>query len=141
VSRILFALENLVFEKKLIGNVEFCGKISKNEDLIATLKQSHVFVLGSTVEGFGMVIIEAMASGIPFIAADIPAIREITDGGSGGFLVTPCSPPEIAEDIKKLISYPELYAEKQEEGVRLVKRYDWANICRTLDDVIKELIK
>jgi glycosyltransferase involved in cell wall biosynthesis len=133
-------LEKLVIDNHLMENVKFCGKISKNEDLIAALKQSHIFVLASTVEGFGMVIIEAMASGIPFIAADIPAVREITDGGLGGFLVTPCSPQKIAEEIRKLITNPELYAKKQEEGAGLVKRYNWENICQALDYVIKDLI-
>jgi glycosyltransferase involved in cell wall biosynthesis len=134
-------LEKLVVDNNLINNVEFCGKIGKDEDLIATLKRSHIFILGSTVEGFGMVIIEAMASGIPFIASDIPAVNEITDGGLGGFLVTPCSPQEIAEGIRKLMKNPELYAEKMEEGARLVKRYDWDYICCTLDDVIKDLLR
>jgi glycosyltransferase involved in cell wall biosynthesis len=134
-------LEQLVKKENLIENVEFCGRISGTDELVSVLKQSHIFVLGSTVEGFGMVIIEAMASGIPFIAADIPAIREITNGGQGGFLVPPASPDKIAEKMKMLLMNPEQYIEKTREGAGIVKQYDWNNIAKSLNEVVKELIK
>jgi glycosyltransferase involved in cell wall biosynthesis len=133
-------LEKLVLENNLRENVKFYGKIKRNEDLILLLKQSHIFVLGSTVEGFGMVIVEAMASGIPYIAADIPAVREITDGGVGGFLVPSNSPEEISKCIQAINTDPRLYAKLQEDGAMLVRRYDWKNICRSLNGIINELI-
>ena len=58
------------------NNVELIGRISE-EDKINLLAKSHIHVLPSAVEGFGLVTIEALAAGTPVVNADIPINREI----------------------------------------------------------------
>ena len=84
-------LKNLV--NKLNGNkkVKFLG--SRN-DVLRILSNTDIFAFSTTVkEGFGIVLIEALSMGIPIIASDVPACREVLMDGKGGLLISP-------EDIK-----------------------------------------
>ena len=85
-------------------DVTFLGKFAKNDDVIRTLKMSHIFALPSIVEGFGMVVLEAMAAGTPYVASDIPPIREVTNGGIGGLLFKPTDYHELASKLRTLLN-------------------------------------
>jgi glycosyltransferase involved in cell wall biosynthesis len=50
-----------------------------------------------------MVLLEAMASGVPIVATDIPPRREVLDGGRCGMLAPPRDPPALAEAIRNLL--------------------------------------
>jgi len=89
-------LKKLVNKLNLRANVEFLGFIENHDDVIRQLKASDVFALPSIVEGFGMVVIEAMAAGIPYVASDIPPIREVTSKGIGGLLFEPTNCEDLA---------------------------------------------
>jgi glycosyltransferase involved in cell wall biosynthesis len=62
------------------------GAISDPKTALATL---HVLVLPSEAEGFGLVLIEAMAAGVPVVAADAPGIRDVVRHQETGLLVDP----------------------------------------------------
>jgi len=79
-------LEELVTELGLSQLVKFVGSLEKHRDVLAYMKGADVFCLPSSVEGFGIVTLEAMACGTPYISSDIPPTREITNGGEGGIL-------------------------------------------------------
>jgi glycosyltransferase involved in cell wall biosynthesis len=54
-------------------------------------------------EGFGMVVVEAMAAGVPVIASDVPACREVLDGGRCGLLVPVGDAPALADAIRPVL--------------------------------------
>ncbi|MBI2010412.1 MAG: glycosyltransferase family 4 protein [Candidatus Chisholmbacteria bacterium] len=93
--------------------------------LIALLKASHILCSPSIIEGFGLVTIEATASGVPFVNAATPINREVTAGGLGGLLFEPKNPKDLAQKIITLLSDKNLYLLKQREGKTLVKKYSW----------------
>ncbi|GIW76585.1 MAG: glycosyl transferase [Phycisphaerae bacterium] len=66
------------------------------------LQQIDVLVLPSTAEGFGLVLIEAMAAGVPVVATDVPGIRDVVRDQETGLLVPPRSPKAISEAIQRL---------------------------------------
>ncbi|MGD0954380.1 MAG: glycosyltransferase family 4 protein, partial [Methanotrichaceae archaeon] len=96
-------LKNLVRDLKLERNVSFLGFVEDRRNIIRIMKASHAFVLCSTVEGFGMVIIEAMASGTPYVASNIAPIREITGNGIGGLLYMPTDYQDLALKLKMVL--------------------------------------
>lgn len=58
---------------------------------------ADVFVLSSRIEGFGVVLLEAMAAGLPVIATNIPGVDEVVTNGLSGCLVPPGEPDRLAE--------------------------------------------
>lgn len=67
-----------------------------------------IYVSASLLEGFGLTILEAMASGKPVVAVKCGAIPEFVKHGSNGFLVAPNDPNAIAEALKVLIANQKL---------------------------------
>jgi len=85
----------------LSNNVTFIGFINDPERLI---QQASIFLLSSDFEGFGNVIVEAMASGVPVISTDCSyGPSEIIDDGIDGMLVPVKSPQKMAEKIIELL--------------------------------------
>ena len=80
-------------------NILFPGFV---ENIRGFLKSIDVFLLSSLWEGFGYVLIEAMASKTPFIGTNIGGIPELITPGETGFLVSPDSPEEIANAVQQL---------------------------------------
>lgn len=87
----------------LKNKVNFLGNVGK-EELKSFFLNSSVFVFPSLWEGYGMVIAEAMAYGLPVIASKIPAIQELITDNVNGLLVDVKSPEQIAEKINLLAS-------------------------------------
>ena len=59
-------------------------------------------------EGFGIALAEAMAAGVPIVATDVGACREVLEGGRCGLLVEPNSPQALADGIRQALADPEL---------------------------------
>jgi len=120
-------LRQLVQDLGLSRNVEFLGKVATTEEIVRLLKRSHVFALPSIVEGFGLVVVEAMAAGTPWVASDLLPIREATGGGLGGRLFRPLDLDDLVRALDETL----------EQGVApdprieaLVEHYDWSNLAR-----------
>lgn len=134
-------LKIIVNELGLQNNVEFLGKIKEDKDLIKIMKRSHIFALTSVTEGFGMVIVEAMAAGIPYVAYDIPAIREVTDDSKGGYLLQPKNYIDLASKIDMLLSDTELRDQVTASNLNSIKKYDWPYLSSSLEGIYKNCLK
>lgn len=77
------------------------------------------------VEGFGLVLIEAMAVGIPVIGTNTGGIKDIISNGKNGFLVEEKNSLMIAEKVNELLSDPYTYHEMSQNAQNTVKKYDW----------------
>lgn len=66
-----------------------------------------VFAFSTTPdEGLGIALIEAMAAGVPVVASDVPACREVLDEGTLGVLVAPGDPADLADGIRAILDHP-----------------------------------
>lgn len=122
-------LRDLVRKMDLQKHVEFMGFVEHHDDVKRILSASDVFALPSTVEGFGIVVIEALASGTPYVASDIPPIREITEGGKGGRLFRPNNVAELAEGLIELLGDKGRCRETLQGIEEHIRRYDWATLA------------
>lgn len=93
------ALIQLCESLSISGQVDFVGRISNSEKFIA---ESDIFVLPSLYEGFGMVLLEAAAAGIPVIAARNTAMAEVVVDGVSGLLFTTSDHQDLADKIATL---------------------------------------
>lgn len=89
-------LRALARDANVEKQVIFTGYVQR-EDLPDYYRLADIFVMPSTGEGFGIVFLEALASGRPVIAANADASPEALDGGRLGWLVDPGRPDQIAE--------------------------------------------
>lgn len=95
------------------------------------MAQADLFVLSSIYEGFGNVIVEAMACGIPVVATDCPyGPREIIDSGVNGLLVKPQDPRALAEGMIKVLKDPQLQAKFSQQGKIRARDFDSVKIAK-----------
>jgi glycosyltransferase involved in cell wall biosynthesis len=90
-------------ELGLEGSVRFLGHREDVPDLLAA---ADLFVFPSLYEGMGGAVIEAMALGLPVVASDIPAMREVLEPGENALLVTPSDPAALADGVERLLADP-----------------------------------
>lgn len=93
-------LEDLASEMGVQENVLFTGFVSE-EELPEYYRAADVFVFPSWLEGFGMVLIEAMASGLPVVSTNATAIPEVV--GEAGILVPPRDSSALVEAVAELL--------------------------------------
>ncbi|WP_411875731.1 glycosyltransferase family 4 protein [Vulcanococcus limneticus] len=106
-------LEALALELGLDPAQVFLGRRS---DIPELLGQADLLAFSTTpAEGFGIVLIEAMAAGLPVIASDVPACREVLKGGVAGELLPPGDAAAWAERLAELMGSSE---QRQELAVR-----------------------
>jgi len=85
-----------------------------------------VLVLPSDAEGFGLVLIEAMAAGVPVIGTNVPGIRDVINDGVNGLLTPPRDPVKLAAAIERVLSEDELTAKLIAGGAAAVaEKYSW----------------
>jgi glycosyltransferase involved in cell wall biosynthesis len=133
------ALEEQVRKAGLASRVQFEGTLPV--DLLHELfRKAQAFVLPSDQEGFGMVLIEAMAAGTPVLAqrAEFSAASSIITHGQSGLLFESVS--ELAVQLRNILSQPDLAASLVTGGQAEASRYDWDQvIVPTLEKYLSEV--
>ncbi len=130
-------LEELCNELKLTDTVEFAGFMDGYNELIGTMKSSKVLVLPSEREGFGMVVVEANACGIPIVVVDYPmnAAKNLVHEGENGYISKP-DPEDLAQTIIKTLKNR---TKMVETSIAMSKDYDWDRIVDQLEHVYIEI--
>jgi len=101
------ALRLYIEKNGLSGAAEFFGWVS-GEVKRRLLGEATLHVLPSYLEGLPMVVLEAMAAGLPVVATNVGGIPSVVDDGVNGFLVRPRNAGAVAEAVCKLLRDPAL---------------------------------
>jgi len=107
-------------------------------DLIALYAGASLFVYPSLYEGFGMPLLEAMASGVPIVASGTSSIPEVV--GDAGILVDPLSISEMSQAILKLLNDNSLRSSFREKGIQRAKQFTWERAARETLRIYQEII-
>lgn len=135
--------ERLSLEKeaeKYKNKIKFYGKIS-NEENINIFSKSKIFVLPSIFEGQGIVLLEAMASGLPIVASNVDGIPSVIENNVNGFLVPSKNSKLIAEKIDYLLDNKDVWNEISNNNIEKAKQYDITNLTKQLLDIYKGVLK
>jgi len=127
-------LKRFVLRKNLRDNIEFLGFIPEDR-LNEWYNKAECVVVPSAFEGFGVTVIEAMASGTPVIATNADGLRCIIKNNKNGVLVEYNNKEELANQIVRLLDSPSLRKEFSSKGLKTIKKkFDWNKIAlKTLD--------
>ena len=122
----------------LTGQVRLMGF---SNQLFTEMSKASIFVLSSRVEGYGMVILEAMACGLPVVSTDCPSgPRAIIDSGRDGFLVPNKDPAALAAAINRLIEMgPEGRREIGQAGLARTRELSQPAVARRWEELMTEL--
>jgi len=132
-------LKKLVKKNNLQNNIIFTGFIHK-EGLINMYVNSDLFVFPSLVEGFGMVLTEAMSFGIPVIATNIGGVNDVVRDDKEGILVEPRNPSKMAKAIIRVIRDKQLYSKLQKNALRRVGDFSWKTSANELVKCYRQVV-
>ncbi len=133
-------LEDLAEKLKVDHNVTFTGFINERKK-IELLKSSHVLVLPSSTEGFGIAVIEAWASRAAVIVSDIPALRELVEKGKTGLLFKLGDVKGLRERLERVLKDKALREEITREGYELVKRrFAWDKVADEVERAFQKQV-
>lgn len=109
-------------QARSLGVSESTRFFGNRPDVVSLLGHVDVFAFSTTRnEGFGIVLIEAMAAGVPVVASDVAACREVLADGEAGLLVPPSDATAMASTLRRLLDSSELrehLAQKASQHVR-----------------------
>ncbi len=130
-------LERTVRAHRLGDVVEFLGM---REDVADILRQAHVFVRPSAIEGMPLTILEAMASGLPVIATDVGGVTEIVTHGTTGLVVAPGSATPVVDAMLQLMDSQRRHEMGAAALERVQDEFNWESTAaanlRFFEDVI-----
>jgi len=98
---------------------------------------ASLFVYPSFYEGFGLPVIEAMASGVPVLTSNTTSLPEVV--GDAGLLVNPYDADELREAMIELLENPKLKKELSGKGLERVKLFSWEKCARETLRVYEEV--
>jgi len=99
-------LHAAVLQAGLDDSIHFAGRVP-NEEVALYMASADLFVLPSLSEGFPLVVLEAMAAGLPVVVSNVTGLAEIVDDGENGLLVPPKDSESLAAAMVWLIGSPD----------------------------------
>jgi glycosyltransferase involved in cell wall biosynthesis len=125
---------DLVVEDK----VQFLGMV-KREKLAGIYREHDMFVTASAMETQGLVVLEAMASGLPVVAVNKYALPDLVKNWRNGFLVGVGDDREMAGKIMKLISDGTMAEKMGREARKMTAEHDLDMTIKKLEEIYKRL--
>ena len=124
----------------LNDRLTLCGGMSPNSDiLLSAYKSANVFVLPSIHEPFGIVVLEAWASGVPVIASNIGGLGYLVEDAKTGFLF---EPNNVSQMVEAYFSSQKNVDEITRNALSVCKeKYSWKFVAKQTLQFYKELTK
>jgi glycosyltransferase involved in cell wall biosynthesis len=132
------SLIRLAGDLGVAGRVRFLGW---RDDVSRLMRAATVLAHPARWEGFGLVLLEAMAAHVPIVAAGVSAIPEIIESDVSGLLVPPDDPPALARALDAVLASEDLRHRLTAGGVqRLTERFGPAAMARSHEGVYEALV-
>lgn len=133
-------LEAQVEQFGLTDQVIFTGKVTETEKR-TWLCRAACFVMPSLQEGFGMVLLEAMACGLPLVTFDLPVFKEILNEQCGFTSIPRFNTGLMARQIVEMLSNEARWCGFSEYNIGYAKRFDWETIVRQKENHLYALAR
>ena len=121
------------------GRARLLGRVS-DDDLAALYRVADVFVFHSRYETFGVVLVEAMAAGLPIVTVNNTAIPELVEHGKNGLLVPTYDHSAMADAMKLLVENPEMRTKMGQASKEASEKFDWQEIASQYESALQEAV-
>jgi phosphatidylinositol alpha-mannosyltransferase len=130
-----------VLPEELRHRVTMLGAVG-NRELPTIHRACDIFVAPSTRgESFGIVLLEAMAAGLPVVTTRIPGYVEVVQDGGTGLLVDPGDPEGLAGACARLLDDPPLADRLGRAAAARARRYDWSVVASEVEAVYASVLR
>jgi glycosyltransferase involved in cell wall biosynthesis len=133
-------LKSIAHKMRLDENVLFLGYLDRATTLLDCYRAGDVFVFSSRTETQGLVLLEAMALGVPVVAIAEMGAMDILEAGQGA-LIAPAEERGFADAVCRLLDSPSLRRQLAGEGLRHASRWDAASQARRLADFYADVLR
>jgi len=134
------ALQRRVQELQLQQAVALLGALPDDGEVRRWYARASLFCLPSEQEGFGIVFLEAMASGLPVVSTTAAAIPEVVPDQRAGLLVAPRDPAALAAALVRLLEDPTLVSQLRDFGRGHARTYGWERVADRFLQVVAPLL-
>jgi glycosyltransferase-like protein len=110
-----------------------------DEELPAWYSAADAFAFPSAKEGFGIVVLEALAAGLPVVTSDLPVFREYLVHGTDALMARTGSAEQLALAMARLVREPDLRARLAARGPAVAGRYPWSETAREHARIYREV--
>lgn len=117
--------EQLGVQQKII----FAGSVPYDK-LAEKYQKADAFVLSSLAEGMPLVVLEAMASGLPILATKVQGMDSLVKEGVNGHLFPPADSSALGQYLTRLINDGALRLKMSQQSAKVIRKYDWSNITQ-----------
>lgn len=132
--------EKLAKELNIIDSIEFLGMIP-NKEIADVFSRGKIFVCPSRNEPFGIVILEAMAMGIPVIATDSGGVREIVEDNCYGYIIPIEDSDILAKRMIDLLDSNSKCLELRRKGLERVKQFSIERVIEKYDLLFRKQVE
>jgi len=125
---------------KIRNKIDFPGFVSSKEK-VELMRRSHVAVLPSLKEGWGLTNIEANACGTAVVAANSPGLRDSVVNNETGFLYQYGNIPDLAEKLNILLTDEPTRARLEKGGLEWARKFNWDNAADKFFEILSQVAK
>lgn len=133
------ALEALAQQLGIGGSVSWVGKKSASQ-VQQIMSRGDVIVVPSRREAFGIVALEAWASGTPLVATSLGGPSTFVTDGHDGLLANPEEPRDLASKIERVLTDRELASRLVENGRKSVRAFTWERVVDSYVAIYRSLV-
>ena len=128
--------EKEIKKRRLEKNIELVGMQS---DVSQYYRKSSVFIHTSRYEGFGVVIVEAMAHGLPVVAFHNNGPDEILTGGQEGYLVEKYDTVDFAKKVCQILDDEECYESMSQAARKRAEDFSEEKVCQRFTNILEKV--
>ncbi len=123
-----------------LASITRCGRLPE-EDMPAYYRGASVLVSPATgSESFGIILVEAMATGTPVVASDIPGYGDVLGDSGAGTLFPPGDSSALAGAVSHLLSSPETLKRMGEAALARAEAFSWDRVAREVEEVYRSAL-
>ena len=132
-------LETIVEKAGISEQVHFLGRVI-GDDLPQIYRTGSVFAITSKTETQSIVLMEAMASGLPCVAVKAGAVHELVKNNKNGFLANPDDVNGVARSILKILDNSKLRERMSKESVARAERHDISYTLTRMEEIYRKVL-